>query len=90
VTDRGLELRQLGALAQELCEAGRHDDEVLVNDCLAAGTWDIPAPRHVLERLRVLWEASKASKREWTKGQAAQRAASSEDRTLRYAGPAVH
>ena len=63
--DRGLELRQLGALALELCEAGRHDDEHLVNDCLAAGTWDIPAPESVLGKLGVLWEASKASKREW-------------------------
>ena len=68
MTDRGLELRQLGALALELAEQGREADVVLVDECLYAGTWDVPAPEHILTRLRELWESSKASKRMWATG----------------------
>ena len=49
----------------ELAEQGREADVVLVDQCIYAGTWDIPVPGHLLDKLRELWETSKASKRMW-------------------------
>lgn len=85
MADRGLELRQLGALSRELGEAARWDDVVFVDECLRAGTFDMPMPAHLIEKLRGLWETSKASKRDWRTAPSAE--ATSEASTIQAAPP---
>ncbi len=77
MTDRGKDLRQLGALAEELCEAGDHEAEGFVEYMIHAGTFDLAVPGELIEHLRKLWEASE------TKRNTTQSANAGESRDIR-------